>query len=239
MQSNYITVEQKYPFIEATYFSFEKNFDSEVAMKFARDHYMLPFLICALYLALIFGGQKIMENRKPFKLQLPLASWNLFLALFSFIGVMRTLPNLLNALFSETFEDTVCRDPLLYYTKGTIGLWMTLFNYSKVFELLDTVFIVLRKRPLIFLHYYHHITVLLYCWFAVGWIPSTGMYFLVMNYAVHSIMYGYYYLMSIKIKPPIPAYSITLAQLLQMLFGTIVVSASAYYKLFEKKELFC
>jgi len=45
--------------------------------------------------------------------------------------------------------------------------------------------------------------------------------------------------MSIKIKPPIPAYSITLAQLLQMLFGTIVVSASAYYKLFEKKELFC
>jgi len=148
MQSNYITVEQKYPFIEATYFSFEKNFDSEVAMKFARDHYMLPFLICALYLALIFGGQKIMENRKPFKLQLPLASWNLFLALFSFIGVMRTLPNLLNALFSETFEDTVCRDPLLYYTKGTIGLWMTLFNYSKVFELLDTVFIVLRKKTI-------------------------------------------------------------------------------------------
>jgi elongation of very long chain fatty acids protein 6 len=30
----------------------------------------------------------------------------------------------------------------------------------------DTLFIVLRKKPLIFLHWYHHITVLLFCWHA-------------------------------------------------------------------------
>eukprot|EP00122_Pirum_gemmata_P011475 Pgem_evm2s10633 len=49
---------------------------------------------------------------------------------------------------------------------GPSGMWTTLFIFSKIPELFDTMFIVLRKRPLIFLHWYHHITVLAYCWHA-------------------------------------------------------------------------
>ena len=45
------------------------------------------------------------------------------------------------------------------------SLWTYLFTMSKVPELMDTVFIVLRKQPLIFLHWYHHITVLIFTWF--------------------------------------------------------------------------
>lgn len=41
---------------------------------------------------------------------------------------------------------------------------LQMFVFSKVPELGDTVFIILRKRPLIFLHWYHHVTVLLYTW---------------------------------------------------------------------------
>ena len=43
------------------------------------------------YLVIIFGGRKIMENYKPFDLQMTLAMWNGLLCLFSFIGMCRTV----------------------------------------------------------------------------------------------------------------------------------------------------
>ena len=59
-------------------------------------------------------------------------------------------------------------------------------------ELVDTVFIVLRKQKLIFLHWYHHITVLIYCWYSFSQYTAPARWFVVMNFVVHSIMYTYY-----------------------------------------------
>jgi elongation of very long chain fatty acids protein 6 len=36
---------------------------------------------------------------------------------------------------------------------------------SKVPETVDTLFIVLRRQELIFLHWYHHASVLIYCFY--------------------------------------------------------------------------
>ena len=45
-------------------------------------------------------------------------------------------------------------------------MWVSFFIFSKIPELVDTVFLVLQKKPVIFLHWFHHVTVLLYCWHA-------------------------------------------------------------------------
>lgn len=58
----------------------------------------------------------------------------------------------------------------------------------------DTVFLVLRKREVIFLHWFHHVTVLLYCWHAYHHSVAAGLWFATMNYSVHSIMYLYYFM---------------------------------------------
>jgi elongation of very long chain fatty acids protein 6 len=52
----------------------------------------------------------------------------------------------------------------------------------------------------------------------------------VMNYAVHAIMYGYYFLMAIKMKPKfLKGFYITAAQITQMIGGVIVTVLSFYY----------
>jgi elongation of very long chain fatty acids protein 6 len=87
-------------------------------------------------------------------------------------------------------------------------------------ELFDTFFIVIHKKPLLLLHWYHHISVLLYCWHSFVTKAPSGLIFIVMNYGVHSLMYFYYFLMVIKAKPKwFNSIYITVAQISQMAVG--------------------
>ena len=63
------------------------------------------------------------------------------------------------------------------YGQGWVGLWTAAFIYSKLFELFDTLWLLAKKRPVIFLHWYHHLTVLLYCWHSYAARLSSGLWF--------------------------------------------------------------
>lgn len=122
----------------------------------------------------------------------------------------------------------MCDDPEEAYGSGATGLWVCLFIFSKVPELFDTAFIVLRKKPLMFLHWYHHITVLLICWDAFASGTSAGILFAAVNYCVHAIMYAYYsgYLPFRALFAPI----ITALQISQMVVGVAIASRGGYLK---------
>uniref|UniRef100_A0A672KYU7 Elongation of very long chain fatty acids protein n=1 Tax=Sinocyclocheilus grahami TaxID=75366 RepID=A0A672KYU7_SINGR len=87
----------------------------------------------------------------------------------------------------------------------------------------DTLFIVLRKQKLIFLHWYHHITVLLYSWYSYKDMVAGGGWFMTMNYLVHAVMYSYYALRAAGFKISRKfAMFITLTQISQMVMGCVV-----------------
>lgn len=204
-----------------------ETFDPTLAMKYANENWQIPITLTSAYLALCFFGPSMIV--KPFNLKLPLALWNLGLSVFSFLGFIFTFPALLTLLQSG-FKNSICLDPKLGWAKGTTGFWVCLFIYSKVPELVDTVFIILRKKPLIFLHWYHHATVLLYCWHSYANNVGIGLYFVAMNYGVHAVMYFYYFMQAVGICPKnFPAYLITVGQILQMVVGTFVCGMSWYY----------
>jgi len=69
---------------------------------------------------------------------------------------------------------------------------------------------------------YHHVTVLLFCWFTYR-CESSGFTFIAMNYSVHAIMYTYYFLMNYKMVPKwFPPSIITVSQITQMIVGVYV-----------------
>ena len=102
-------------------------------------------------------------------------------------------------------------------------------------ELFDTFFIVVHKKPLIFLHWYHLISVFIYCWVSYLLNSPTGIIFCTMNYAVHAIMNFYYFLMAVRCKPKwFKPIWITIAQISQMVVGVTVTAMSLYLLLVEK-----
>jgi hypothetical protein len=83
---------------------FEKKFMSEGYVQFAASNWPLCIGIVVSYLLFITVGKKIMESQKPFDIQLPLALWNGFLCLFSFIGMCRTVSSSLSAVSKNEHE---------------------------------------------------------------------------------------------------------------------------------------
>ena len=110
-----------------------------------------------------------------------------------------------------------------FFKLGITGFWALLFTMSKLPELVDTFFIVLRKQELIFLHWYHHTTVLMYVWYSYKDMQATGYWFMSMNYLIHTIMYSYYAFKAMRFNVPrIVAQLITAGQLIQMIVGCYI-----------------
>ncbi|KAA8494936.1 putative elongation of fatty acids protein [Porphyridium purpureum] len=152
-----------------------------------------PVLGVVLYLGVIFGLQRIMRDRAPFKLRYATVVHNAFLCALSAAMCIGTLLALAFRVASldDGFMCIVC-DRQEHAMTGDLLWWMYIFYASKYYEVLDTVIMVLKKKPLNFLHVYHHAVVMCLFWaymqsnMVIHWI------LIVANSFVHVLMYYYY-----------------------------------------------
>lgn len=207
---------------------FEQSFNPDGIQSWSNEIKSSSLLCSFIYVVLVFTGQWLMKNRQAFSLRMPLIMWNLGLAVFSIVGAIRTIPELVDSVLFHGVVHSIC-NPRFFY--GTTGFWAYAFTASKVIELGDTAFIVLRRQPLIFLHWYHHVTVLIYCFYSYPEHVSSGRWYMVMNYCVHSVMYSYFALRALRVRvPALIRKSVTLLQIIQMMIGLGVVIGAYFLK---------
>jgi len=214
---------------------------------------VIPMVAVTCYLLFLFFGRQITnQNSESLISSLVPRYWNLFLCVFSFWGASRTVPHLIHNINTKSFEETVCDPAANAYGAGACGLAMQLFVLSKFPELVDTVLLTLKNskpRPMFqwnkdFLHWYHHITVLSYCWNAYVTESAAGLYFGAMNFTVHSIMYGYYFCSTLdkesqlfKLSKKIDVF-ITIMQTSQMFVGVFIVGSCIFYNFYDGPEIY-
>ena len=132
----------------------------------------------------------------------------------------------------------ICDPDGTRWSGGTALFWMWCFALSKFFELFDTVILVCRGKKPNFLHWYHHISVLLYTWWAIITKFSPGWLFGTINCFVHSIMYDYYKVASYGIKLTY-AKSVTKIQIIQMMAGILLTLLWIYYHYLDANTCTC
>jgi len=189
--------------------------------------HMIPFIASVLYIWMVYSlppflmkhatlRKTIQAHIKPYMI-----GWNLFLcilSIFMFVGI--GVPTLFFYHY-EGYWGVVCNGwENVIPPMGSHIFWTATFGYSKFLELLDTLFLILKnpERPVPFLHWYHHFSVLYFTWYAANWKLSSGLLFSLVNSLVHSFMYWYYFQKERGIDPTW-AKPLTVAQILQMVFG--------------------
>merc|ERR1719161_1503056 len=186
-------------------------------------HWEIPLVAVAVYLAMIPLLKAYVAKHGKCNVRAAAFYWNAGLSLFSWCGVFACVPVLGQSLWEHGLFFTTCA-PASWYGSGLSGFFVALFVYSKIAELMDTVLLLLAGKPVIALQWWHHSTVLLYCWHSYSVRIATGAWFACMNYSVHSVMYGYFAVMGTQYRKAVSRYAIyiTLLQLVQMLVGMFV-----------------
>ncbi|VDD95080.1 unnamed protein product [Enterobius vermicularis] len=169
--------------------AFAEEFDFEVARAYVANKIQnYTFYVTAVYIIAIFSIRAAMTNYKSFELKVPMALWNGYLAVFSVCGFYVTSERMISEIRQKGIIGSYAQPNKFFY--GRSGYWAFMLMVSKTIELGDTFFLVFRKKPLIFLHWYHHVLTFNYAIWAYTEGQPFNMYIAWLNYGVHAVMYG-------------------------------------------------
>uniref|UniRef100_A0A915PNW3 Elongation of very long chain fatty acids protein n=1 Tax=Setaria digitata TaxID=48799 RepID=A0A915PNW3_9BILA len=223
--------------------AFTAPFRYEEAVRYTASLRNVGIYFSVAYVITIFSIKLVMTRFKPFQLTAALNFWNTWLAVFSVLGSFFTSI----ALFSEIFNHGLvvllswnqwvlllttnfCRISACYMSQHVVHDYkIKVSGFAICEELGDTILIVLRKKPLIFLHWYHHVLTLNYGIISYSQHTPYNTWIIWLNFTVHSFMYSYYFLRSIHIRVPATiARNITSMQMLQFIITLLILMHVGY-----------
>lgn len=157
----------------------------------------LPIIIIVstyLYFVRVLGPTW-MKSREPYDLKWTIRSYNILMSLVNLYSFYRV--SILTKFGLNYFG---CKKVGVGEDNELVSLAFLYFA-TKIVELLDTVFFVLRKKynQASNLHVFHHSFIAVCVWIYFKVAPGgSSVLFPYLNMGVHTIMYGYYYLATFR-----------------------------------------
>ncbi|CRK87230.1 CLUMA_CG001034, isoform A [Clunio marinus] len=159
----------------------------------------LLIVIFAVYMWFIYiYGPKMMKSKRPYKLKNFIRGYNIFQMGACLVLVVRSYQLGFDFRFLWRCEDFSWLSESAL-NEIVIGTWFFLF--LRMFEFIETVFFILRKKEnqASFLHVYHHVSTVILMWVYLTYDTELmALYNASINSFIHVIMYGYYFLSSYK-----------------------------------------
>jgi len=185
-------------------------------------------LMTIIYLLFVFLGPKYFRHEAAWNVDGWMQACNAYQTLFNlytFLGIL-TYVIRHGMPLAGTFQA-----PLKpYQVDVQLGFLIYAHYSNKYVELLDTVFMIVRKKQdqVSLLHVFHH-AIMPWPWLVVLWYhPDGDVYFgALLNSLVHVVMYSYYFLASLRIPCPWKMY-LTQMQLVQF----VMVFAYGWYSIY-------
>ena len=191
----------------------------------------LPACATSGYLLFCLLGPRVMASREAMDPKGFMLAYNAYQTVFN-VGVLGLFIHEIIALKQPMWGSKLPWSDNRTF-KLLLGVW---FHYNnKYLELLDTVFMVVRKKTkqLSFLHVYHHALLIWAWWFVCHLMAGNDCadaYFgAACNSFIHIVMYSYYLMAALGVSCPWKRY-ITQAQMLQF----VVVFVHAVFVLREQ-----
>ncbi|KAL9651661.1 hypothetical protein ABK040_001606 [Willaertia magna] len=153
---------------------------------------------------------------------------NINLIALSFAMLVGIVYTVFNRCMSEgIFRGAVCpldTDESSPVTTGPIGFWFFVYHVSKYYELIDTLLIILKRKPLITLHIFHHVMMvwITWSWLVDDWFVG-GWWCILVNSLIHTVMY-YYYLRTAQGYTLKWKTILTAGQIIQLFSGFLLVT---------------
>ncbi|KAK0551359.1 Fatty acyl-CoA elongase/Polyunsaturated fatty acid specific elongation enzyme [Tilletia horrida] len=183
------------------------------------------------YLATIFGlraafNKGILTRPNPNSRQLKtiFLLHNIALSLGSALLLAAIMEEILPIWLGKGFFTAICAKES--YT-GTARQLYLINYFFKFWELLDTVFLVVKNKPLTGLHVFHHSATAFLCFTQLHGHTSVQWVVICLNLAVHTAMYSYYALMSLKVPCPWKR-MVTTSQIVQFILDIGIIYFATY-----------
>lgn len=129
----------------------------------------------------------------------------------------------------DGLTNAYCTVPIADASFAGLGIYVWLFYISKYYEIIDSVILILKGKPVSNLQSYHHAGAILCMWAAYRYSAPAVFIFLLFNSLVHTLMYTYYSMTAMKL--PFTGglkRSMTTIQITQLVVGCGLASSYAF-----------